>query len=112
MTPAGLMALEADIRRKKHTEGQPDDESWSMRIRLDLPRLGPLLINLNIKSERLNAGLQAGTETGADILRTHLATLRQQLEARNIEIASLHAGYRPNHKPEPTQRSPLVSELA
>ena len=110
-TPAGLLTLEADIQRETRA-GQAEEDGWSMRIRLNLPRLGPLSINLNLRADRLNAALQAENQTAVDILRQHLATLRQQLEDRQIEIASLHASQRPRTEPPPIRRPPLVSEQA
>ncbi|WP_295399235.1 flagellar hook-length control protein FliK [uncultured Thiocystis sp.] len=110
-TPSGLMALEADIRRENRGDPSEDDR-WSMRIRLNLPRLGPLSINLSLRSDRLNAGLQAENETGANILRQHLETLRQQLVDRKIEVASLHASHRPGGSAQPARRPPMVSERA
>ncbi|WP_207188481.1 flagellar hook-length control protein FliK [Thiocystis minor] len=110
-TPSGLTALEADIRRENRSD-QSEDDGWSMRIRLNLPRLGPLSINLSLRLDRLHAGLQAENETGANILRQHLETLRQQLLDRKIEVASLHASHRPGGSPQPARRSPMVSERA
>ncbi len=110
-TAAGVIALEADIRRESRSE-RPEDACWSMRIHLDLPRLGPLNLLLSLRGERFNASLQAETETSAGILQQNLETLRAQLEARDIEVASLHAGYRPAERPAPPVHSPLVSEQA
>ncbi|MBK1641083.1 hypothetical protein CKO12_04150 [Chromatium okenii] len=70
-------------------------ESWTLRLQLDLPRLGPLVIQLSVRADRLDAALQAGTEAGAAVLQEHLATLRAQLLAQRLEVASLYAGYRP-----------------
>lgn len=110
-TPAGLLTLEADIQREARA-GQAETDGWSMRIRLNLPRLGPLSINLNLRADRLNASLQAEHQAAVEILRQHLATLRQQLEDRQIEIASLHASQRPRTDTGSTRRPPLLSEQA
>lgn len=110
-TPAGLLALEADIRRERQGEAA-EQEVWSMRLRLDLPRLGPLNILLSLRAGRLNASLQSGTPSGAEHIRRHLDELRAQLESRDIDVASLHAGYRAVAQVEPPIHSPLVSEQA
>lgn len=110
-TPAGLIALETDIRREA-PEDASSDPGWSMRLRLDLPQLGPVTIRLSLRAERLSASLQAETETGAATLKQHLETLRKQLQAREIEVASLHAGYRPAERPSPPFDAPLVREEA
>lgn len=110
-TPAGLMALEAEIERE-HPHGQPEDACWSIRLRLDLPRLGPLLVNLTLRQGRLNATLYAGAQEAARVLDRHLDELRRQLEAREIEVASLHAGHRQTESARPRLDTPLVSEQA
>lgn len=110
-TPTGLQALEADIRRQQAREGD-EHETWSMRLRLDLPKLGPLHILLTLRNERLNASLQAGDPDGAEQIKRHLGDLRTRLEARDIEVASLHAGHRPLSRPAPPFADPLVREQA
>ncbi|WP_186342924.1 flagellar hook-length control protein FliK [Allochromatium palmeri] len=110
-TPTGLQALEADIRREQARDGS-EHETWSMRLRLDLPKLGPLNILLTLRNERLNASLQSADADGAQQIRQHLSELRARLEAREIEIASLHAGHRPLDRPVPPFTDPLVREQA
>ncbi len=110
-TPAGLIALETDIRRERPADAS-DDPGWSMRLHLNLPQLGPVTIKLSLRAERLSASLQAQTETGAATLKHHLETLRKQLEAREIQLASLHAGYRPAERTSPPFDAPLVREKA
>jgi hypothetical protein len=83
-----------------------------MRLRLDLPKLGPLHILLTLRNERLNASLQAGDPDGAEQIKRHLGDLRTRLEAREIEVASLHAGHRPLSQPAPPFDDPLVREQA
>lgn len=110
-TSSGLTALEADIRREPRAE--PDDEdTWSMRLNLDLPRLGPLTIKLSLRSERLSASLQAIGEDSATALTQNLDKLRTQLESRDIEVASLHAGQRAREPRPPPFDAPLLSEEA
>lgn len=109
--PSGLLALEADIRREQAREAKESD-TWSLRLRLDLPKLGPLHILLTLRDERLNASLQAGDPEGAEQIKQHLGDLRTRLEAREIRIASLHAGHRPLERPSPPFDDPLVREQA
>lgn len=110
-TPTGLLALEADIRREQAREAQEQD-TWSLRLRLDLPKLGPLHIRLTLRDQRLNASLQAAEADGAEQIKQHLGDLRTRLEAREIEVASLHAGHRPLSRPAPPFADPLVREQA
>ena len=110
-TPAGLQALEADIRREQAREDN-EHAIWTMRLRLDLPKLGPLNILLILRDERLNASLQAADPHGAEQIKQRLGELRARLEAREIEIASLHAGHRPFDRPAPPFEAPLVREQA
>ena len=110
-TPSGLQALDADIRREQAREDKKHDV-WSMRLRLDLPKLGPLNIVLTLRDERLNASLQAGDPEGAEQIKQHLGDLRARLEAREIQVASLHAGHRPLERPPPPFDDPLVREQA
>jgi len=110
-TPSGLQALEADIRREQ-ARGDTQHDTWSMRLRLDLPKLGPLNVVLTLCNERLNASLQAGNPDGAEQIKQHLGDLRARLEAREIQVASLHAGHRPLERPPPPFADPLVREQA
>ncbi len=81
---------------QQHPRREPTGaEGWTLQLQLDLPRLGPLVIRLSVRADRLDAGLQAGTEAGAALLQEHLVTLRTRLLAQRLEVASLHAGYRP-----------------
>lgn len=110
-TPSGLMALEADIRREQAREHSART-TWSLRLRLDLPKLGPLNILLTLRDEQLNASLQAANRDGADPIGQHLGELRARLEAREIDVASLHSGQRPLARPAPPFADPLVREQA
>jgi hypothetical protein len=110
-TPTGLQALDADIRREQ-ARGDKEHDTWSMRLRLDLPKLGPLHIVLTLRDEWLNASLQAADAGGAEQIKQHLGDLRARLEAREIQVASLHAGHRPLDRPAPPFNDPLVREQA
>lgn len=93
--PSGeLLTLDAEIERQTCCRAA-DTTQWTLRLRLHLPQLGPLAITLTLRAARLDAGLQADSATSAATLREHLATLRQQLTAQQLEVASLYAGYRP-----------------
>lgn len=110
-TGTGVTALQADIRHGNPT-GRQEDESWCMQLRLDLPRIGPLAINLSLRAERLNASLQAGTRVGAELLKSRLSDLRKQLEARDIDVASLYAGYRVEEMAALVHGTHLLNERA
>lgn len=110
-TPSGVLALEADIRREGSREDQ-EHVAWSMRLRLDLPKLGPLNILLTLRDDRLNAGFQAAVAEGAQQIGQHLSELRARLEAREITVAGLHAGHRPLDPPAAPFADPLVREQA
>jgi len=110
-TPSGLQALEVDIRRQQSGEAN-QHETWSLCLRLDLPRLGPLNIWLTLRHERLNASFQSGHVDGASQIRQHLSDLRRRLEAHEIQVASLQAGYRPLERPAPPFTDSLVREQA
>lgn len=110
-TPSGLVALETDIRRES-SSGNPEEDAWSMRLNLDLPHLGPLTIKLSLRSERLSASLQAERQLGAETLAENLPKLRTQLESRDIAVAALHAGQRPQERSEQPFDAPLISEEA
>jgi len=110
-TPTGIQALEADIRRE-HSADDRRHQAWSLTLRLDLPRIGPLHIWLTLRDERLNASLQAAETAGAERIGQHLDELRARLEAGAIEVAGLHAGRRPLDRPAPSFAVPLVREQA
>ena len=97
-TPTGIAELEADIRRERRSPDK-DDETWHMRLRLDLPRLGPLTIRLSLRADRLSAGLHATSAGTGELLNRNLPLLQERLAAKSIEVASLHAGQRPDPDP-------------
>ncbi|EIC22162.1 flagellar hook-length control protein FliK [Thiorhodovibrio frisius] len=109
-TSAGLLTLDADIQREAEQEAD-QGEHWSMQIRLDLPVLGPLLIRLGLRDNRLHASLVAEQGASAALLRERLPELRAQLEGRDIEIASLHAREGRTER-KPPARAPLLREQA
>lgn len=109
-TSAGLLTLDADIEREAEQDGD-QDERWHMEIRLDLPVLGPLLIRLGLRDNRLHASLVAERSNSAELLRQHLPELRAQLESRELEVESLHARTGPT-EPKPRKREPLLQTRA
>ncbi|MBK1694258.1 hypothetical protein CKO09_05825 [Chromatium weissei] len=112
MPNGAVLMLNAEIEREQRGT-RVEDERWNMRLKLNLPRLGSLSINLSLRMERLNAGLQAGTEAGAALIRDHLEILRQQLANQHLDIASLYAGYRPQvNAPTPLSapKLPMIQE--
>ncbi|MBB1127420.1 flagellar hook-length control protein FliK, partial [Thiospirillum jenense] len=110
-TNAGLQAIEADIRRDAQTQNN-EEETWQMQLRLTLPILGPLAVNLNLSGGRLNASLVAEHAAGAALLRQNLSKLRQKLETHDIEIASLHAGEGQCTPPQSPIQHSLISDRA
>ena len=117
-TPGGVMALEAEIAREQNAD-RASESCWTIRLHLDPPRIGPLRIELTLRGERLHAALQTSSQGGAELLGRHLGELREQLVARDLEVASLHAGFNPriankraNAHPERPPDTPLLSERA
>jgi len=107
---AGLLALHADIERQR-PETDEEETRWNIELRLDLPRLGPLVIALGLRGRHLDASLLAEQATGAALLGEQLARLRERLEARDFAVASLHAGQ--GQRPRPYMaRDTLLSTHA
>jgi uncharacterized coiled-coil protein SlyX len=88
-THQGIQDLEADIQRD--VGSHEEDSRWRIRLQLDLPRIGPLTIDVALQGHSVNAGLFAEQSTGAQLLQTHLQDLRERLEARHLDVVSLHA---------------------
>jgi flagellar hook-length control protein FliK len=107
---AGLLTLDTEIDHQQEP-GDGEEDHWSMQLRLDLPKLGPLLIQLSLREGRLHANLIAEQSAGAQMLQSHLQELRTQLEHRDLNIASLHARSGPTGRP-PKARAPLLNERA
>ncbi|NKN33186.1 flagellar hook-length control protein FliK [Marichromatium bheemlicum] len=106
----GVNTVQAEIERERRPE-DAEEAGWTIRLRLDLPELGPLAIRLTFKEQQLRASLVAEQATTAALLRHQLPLLRHQLEARELEIASLHAGQ--GRTPDPARPvGPLFSEQA
>lgn len=110
-TPSGVAELEAEIERERHS-APAEDESWHLRLRLNLPRLGPLSIRLTLRADRLSAGLNAASPESGELLSRNLPALRERLNAKEIEVASLHAGCRPETHPAPRAGSGSLNERA
>ncbi|EXJ16896.1 flagellar hook-length control protein FliK [Imhoffiella purpurea] len=108
-----VMAIEADIRRKKGKAGDREP-GWDMKLRLDLRKLGPVGIHLHLRSGRLNASLSSESLQGSKILQKHLEQLRRQLDARDLDVGSLNASYRPERNADPLRESesPLLDDHA
>lgn len=107
-TSAGLFALDAEIEHQV-PGAEEDEEHWAVQIRLDLPLLGRILIRLSYREDRLHVGLVGEQAAGVSRLRNGLPQLREQLEGRNLEVASLHAREGPTGRQVP-ERAPLLSE--
>lgn len=110
-TPSGIAELEADIRRERRSPDK-EDETWHMRLRLNLPRLGPVTIRLSLHADRLSAGLHAASVASSERLSRNLPLLRARLTAKSIEVASLHAGQRPDTGQAPPTGSVTLNERA
>lgn len=110
-TPSGVMALEADIQRAAAEVAQGQD-IWTVRLRLNLPRLGPLYVRLALYGGQLTGCLQASEAKGAAELGQHLDALRTRLEGRNLRVAGLYIGQGPGEAPTPPCQTRLLSERA
>jgi len=99
-----VMPIQADIRRKKG-RSREQEPGWDMKLRLDLQKLGSLNIHLHLRGGRLNASLNSENRQGAEILQRNLEQLRTQLRDRELDVGSLHAGYRPEATTDPLRDS-------
>lgn len=108
-TKNDILTIDTEIEHQN--QGAEGEEHWSMRLRLDLALLGPILIQLSLRAGRLSASLVAERHETAQRLQRHLPDLRTKLEARELDIASLHARRGPTGRPPPT-RPPLLNERA
>ncbi|AHF05453.1 hypothetical protein MARPU_07085 [Marichromatium purpuratum 984] len=106
----GVGTVQAEIERERG-QGEVEEAGWTIRLRLDLTELGPLTIRLTLRGQRLSASLLAERAPTVALLRSRLPLLREQLEARELEVAALHAGQ--GQTPDPARHSgPLISEQA
>lgn len=106
----GVGTVQAEIERERR-QGEVEEAGWTIRLRLDLAELGPLSIRLTLKGQRLSASLLAERAPTAALLRSRLPLLREQLEARELEVTALHAGQ--GQTANPTRHpGPLISEQA
>ncbi|MCF1182930.1 flagellar hook-length control protein FliK [Marichromatium gracile] len=106
----GVGTVQAEIEREQG-QGEVEETGWTIRLRLDLSELGPLTIRLTLKGQRLSASLLAERAPTAALLRSRLPLLREQLEARELEVTALHAGQGQTANPTP-HSGPLISEQA
>jgi flagellar hook-length control protein FliK len=82
--------MQLEIERDAHG-GQDDGDDaaipWHSRLRLRLPQLGELDARLTLTGERLELQFAAGSEATAALLRQHMASLAEALEASGTALA-------------------------
>lgn len=100
------------VRRQptyKHTnESDPDHErSWQSEIKLELPRLGNVTLDVRLSGTRVNVLVQASPNT-TTLLRLHTHELRAHMSNRQLELTSVaiirsDENLRPGSRPDDAQ---------
>lgn len=82
---ARMFLVGDDERRADATESRP----YRIVLLLDLTRLGPLRVDIEVRDARLSATFQVARESSLHRLRPAFAALRSELEAAGLEVRAL-----------------------
>jgi flagellar hook-length control protein FliK len=86
--PGAKMDWEIERRDENNTRSgteSPVDPAWRMHVRLDLPRLGPVDVELNLQGPRLTTKLKASPDSAASFLHES-DQLRARIASTGLEL--------------------------
>ncbi|SDV46578.1 flagellar hook-length control protein FliK [Chitinasiproducens palmae] len=93
--PGTSMAWEIEQSERRNSDGgdggagqDADGGNWRMQLRLDLPALGAVDVELQLQDARLSAKLKASPHSAATLLHASEA-LRRRIQAAGIELKTL-----------------------
>jgi hypothetical protein len=80
-------------------EGQPSAKKhWKVVVRFDLPPLGPMFAQVELKDERLSSNIFAESKQTAELINEHLHVLKKSLFSAGVKVDELNGsqGHIPN----------------
>ncbi|KFI08706.1 flagellar hook-length control protein FliK [Massilia sp. BSC265] len=90
--PGQSMQLEVQRdTREGHDEAGELETPWHSRLRLRFPELGELDARLTLSGGRLQVQFAAGSEETAALLRRHMGSLAEALDAAGTQLAGFEA---------------------
>lgn len=93
--------MEWEVQRREPQGGVEEAESWSTRLKLNLPGLGEVSARLSLSNSQLVMHLAA--PDSADIIADHTALLRERLSAHGLQLNQLTIS-RDSEQPEGDER--------
>lgn len=79
--------MEWEVQRRESQGGEEYADSWSTRLKLNLPRLGEVQARLSLSGSQLVMHLVS--PDGADLMAEHTETLRQGLNRQGLQLSQL-----------------------
>lgn len=104
----------ARMLRDSEEQQRNNDESasWSVQLAFDLPGLGPMQAQIQLRGERVSTHFWASETDTLPLLREHLHELRNSFDAVGLEVGDIdcQAGQIPQPGKPPV--NPLINEKA
>jgi hypothetical protein len=96
--------LSVTISGERALAQQQAEDSWQVELEIDLEPLGPLLVSLYVRDQRVSVSLQAQRESAVEALHAGLSDLETTLQEQGFNVEALLS--------RPMSDTPRKSELA
>ena len=96
--------LTVTINGERALSGQEAQASWQVELAIDLEPLGPLLVSVYIRDQRVSVSLQAERESAVESLQAGLSELEANLQGQGFDVEALLS--------RPMSKAPRKSELS
>lgn len=88
-----LPVADAAPKLAEHIEAMLEDEVWSMKLRLDPPRLGTVEVQLAVRDQQVAVSLGSGDAQARMLLAQALPELANALSARGLQLMGADVGH-------------------
>ncbi len=102
-----------------YRDGKGNDEkpeqtapSWSVQLAFDLPGLGPLQAQINLRGEQVSTHFRAARQETLPLLHAHLHELRRAMLAVGLEVGEINCRFGSLQDSDRSSPGPLINERA